>query len=80
MTSKAEILRQLKPCRLCGNTLPIVRESIDFKKGSANNIFLVACAHKSQQPRRWKELATSWQYDAEILVAIWNGESNGTAE
>lgn len=70
--SKAEILKQLKPCIICGSTLPIVRENVDFIGGTTRNIWQVCCPHKPQKPALWYELKTKWVYDPAELINRWN--------
>lgn len=72
VTDKADVLKALKPCILCGNALPIVRESIDFKDGTTDSLYQVVCPHKGQKPRLWKDLVTAWSKIPQELVDRWN--------
>lgn len=72
MTSKAEILKTLKPCVVCGNTLPIVRETVDFKKGTTSSIYQIVCPHKGQRPPLFFDLKTKWSSDPVELANRWN--------
>lgn len=71
MVAKAEVLRQLKPCFICGSR-PFVREEIDFKNGSVENLWQILCTHKNQKPPLWFELRTKWGHDPEELIERWN--------